>query len=215
MAKKETYQTTAKFVREMAKSKLVCSEWRSKIESQFPTVFETTESEPTRELVSFGKNFNLTTQSDTLMIGRGMAPGGIEYKCLILCADIEMEVEGRVLKFYRKVSGKEVLVMGETDTVEVPKTFLDEAYAASGDNDVLRGKLKQEFGEEAFAADMVDFGAEFTVNSASSNPMYIAVGYAPEERFRYKMISLNEEDFDITETKDCMGNRAFVFRPKK
>lgn len=204
-------KTTAKFVRKMAESKHVCSAWKDTIKKEFREAFEQ-KTIKKKTLVKLGDKFLVTRNSDCdvpVFIGHGLAPTGLEDACLLLNLEVEVKVEGRVISFYKNETHKEFALSDDAE-LEVSKELLDRAYAAG--TDTIKGMLEKEFGKEAIeACNRFNFADKWEVSTRShEQPMYIALGFAPDGLER-QLISLNEEEFDVHETKDTRGNRAFYF----
>lgn len=205
-------KTTAKFVRDMVKSKYVCSAWKDTIKKEFREAFQQKTIEK-KTLVKLGDKLLVTRNSEAhnvpVFIGHGFAPTGLEDACLLVHSGIEAKVEGRVISFYKNETRKEFVHSDDTVLI-VSKEFLDRAYAVA--NDTVKGILEKEFGKEAIeACKRFNFADKWEVSTRShEQPMYIALGFAPDGLER-QLISLNEEEFDVHETKDIRGRRAFYF----
>lgn len=204
-------KTTAKFVRDMVKSKYVCSAWKDTIKKEFREAFKE-KTIKKKTLVKLGDKFLVTRNANCdvpVFIGHGVAPTGLKDACLLLNHEVEVKVEGRVISFYKNETHKEFAHSDDTVLI-VSKEFLDRAYAVA--NDTVKGILEKEFGKEAIeACKRFNFADKWEVSTSSlEKPMYIALGFAPDGLER-QLISLNEVEFDVHETKDTRGNRAFYF----
>lgn len=204
--------TTAKFVREMAKSKHVCDKWKDIIKKEFREAFKQNTIKK-KTLIKLGDQLLVTRDScgtdSPTFIGHGLAPAGLEDACLLLNQGVEVKVEGRIISFYKNETDRE-FALSDDAVLEVSKELLDKAYAAG--TDTIKGILEKEFGKEAIEAyNRFNFADKWEVSTSSlEKPMYIALGWAPDGLER-QLISLNEEAFDVHETKDSQGNRAFYF----
>ena len=84
MSKK--YQVEKSFILEAHKE--ACSDWKRKIEREFPEVFKKLEFDFQREhLVSVDSD-----DSRPLYIGNGHAPEGLNYRCLVVNEKFKMSV---------------------------------------------------------------------------------------------------------------------------
>lgn len=99
MATSKKYSVDATFIK--AAHKEACSDWKTKIEKKFPEVFK-----PKEVICEFGDNFLLSRFSSPLMIGYGLAPQGLEGKCLAVSQDYKVEVKqhngSQILVFKKK-----------------------------------------------------------------------------------------------------------------
>ena len=85
MATKKTYSVDASFVKEAHKA--ACDTWKKKIETKFPEVFKS-------QAFGFGDQFTINTGwNGPLLIGHGLAPSGLEGKCLVVSNEYKMEVK--------------------------------------------------------------------------------------------------------------------------
>lgn len=99
----ELVQSTSKkltvdedFVRQAHEA--ACSDWKQKIEEQFPDLFP--------GYYKFGKKFELSTMiNGPLGIAFGCAPTGLEHQCLVVASGYELEVRhhnGYQLLFFKE-----------------------------------------------------------------------------------------------------------------
>lgn len=215
----KTYKTTAAFVRKIVESDMICTEWKEKIKREFPEVFKKTEK-ICRELVKFDEKLTITTkcENNPVVIGQGLAPEGLKGACLVTCPDIEVEVEGGVITFFKNVT-VEVYALQDSESVTVSKKFLLSGFNKA--TNTVQKTLIKEFGSDAFSEDTVYFGESVTVTPSTKaddntpNPLFIVKNWAQEDSDRLRLIAFNEEYFDVIETRDFHGNRAFGFKPKK
>lgn len=88
MAKIKTYSVSEKFVKQAHNA--ACSEWKTKIEQQFPEAFKPV------PFVFDAPNHTITRNAQytesPLFIGFGMAPDGYENRCLIVNSTYVMRV---------------------------------------------------------------------------------------------------------------------------
>ena len=85
MATKKTYNVDPAFIKEAHKA--ACSDWKKKIEKKFPELFKPT-------AYDFGNEFPVSRDwNGPLTIGHGLAPKGLEGKCLVVDHTYEMEVK--------------------------------------------------------------------------------------------------------------------------
>lgn len=100
MATKKNYSVDSAFIK--AAHKDACSTWKNKIEKKFPDVFK-----PKVTTHNFGSNASLNTAPNgPLFIGHGMAPRGLEGKCLVVNDGYKMEVKthnGKQILVFKKV----------------------------------------------------------------------------------------------------------------
>jgi hypothetical protein len=87
------------FIKEAHKA--ACGEWKKKIETKFPDVFK-------KLPLAFEDGYRISSHdaSGPLIIGKGLAPSGLEGRCLVVTDGYEMKVlkfQGRqVLTLFRK-----------------------------------------------------------------------------------------------------------------
>lgn len=92
MATKKTYSVDPKFIRDAHKA--ACNDWKKKIETKFPEVFKP--KTPAAFTFKTGKDgkFGLTGDwNGPLTIGYGLAPDGLDGKCLVVDKGWKMEVK--------------------------------------------------------------------------------------------------------------------------
>ena len=80
------FEVSEEFIKEAHSA--ACSDWKKKIEEQFPDAFE-------RPFFNFGSEYSIDTRNSDgpLMIGRGIAPAGKENKCLVVMTGWEVVTE--------------------------------------------------------------------------------------------------------------------------
>lgn len=219
----KTVYTTAGFIRRLANNKNVCDQWKDKIKSElFPGVFKQTPRKE-RKVIHLGQE--LTFRDDSFaasggiaIIGKNLAPDSLRSACLMLHDDVEIVVDKRTISFYKK---QEVLRYDVPDnmTVSVGVDTLRTGYSSA--NSTLKEILMDEFGKEACIDESTyNFGestnvtVQTTTEDGEDLPLFIVKNWAKKDSDRLKLIAFNEKYFDVTETTDERGNRAFAFKKK-
>jgi hypothetical protein len=81
--KKKTVEVDEDFVKKAYEA--ACSEWKDKIKEQFPDMFPP-------EYFDFSGRYTISTApGGPLLIGHGIAPAGLQKKCLVVSNAYEME----------------------------------------------------------------------------------------------------------------------------
>ena len=226
-----TFKVSPAFV--LKAHSVACSEWKGKLEREYPSVFKSAQTFKMGDKVQFpaslsfsdvgyilanfgNRSMGLINLSDG---NRWTSPVTVANPNQITAEEMEKICDNRPLET--------ILVNGATPslkpnastrkTLEATKEMILEAYKATGDGKIHK-MIKDEF-PEAFAPQLFDMykDGECTITDINANNVFCGLGAAPTE-FHGKCLMINQiygEKPVISEHTNTAGTFWVVTFPKK